>query len=111
MPGDIWLPKSREDIDSETLKTVNSVLGKIPQLSLSVRKIIEMRSNFIKDDSGYAGCKVGDRFVTATDDIAAPNKSSSNGSNGALDEETITLKKSELVDMVSKIVANIVGKR
>ena len=77
----------------------------------NVKKIIEMRSNFIKDDSGYAGCKIGDRFVTATDDIAAASKSKGNESTGAFGEETITLKKSELIDMVSKIVANIAGRK
>lgn len=88
------------------------MLGNVQNISEeNVRKIIEMRSNFIKDDNGYAGCKVGDRFVTATDDIAAASRSNGNGSTGACDEETITLKKSELVDMVSKIVSNIINKK
>lgn len=87
-------------------------LGNVQNISEeNVRKIIEMRSNFIKDDDGYSGCKVGDKFITDTDDMVA--RSGSNGSqcSCADDGDTITLKKSELIDIVSKIVSNIVGKK
>jgi len=87
-------------------------LGNVNNISEdNVRKIIELRSNFIKDDDGYAGCRIGDKFITDTDDIAA--RYGSNGSQGDCDDgdDTITLKKSELVDMIAKIVANIMGKK
>jgi L-fuculose-phosphate aldolase len=87
-------------------------LGNVNNISeADVKKIIDMRSNFIKDDNGYAGCRIGDKFITGTDDIAATGGSNGNSDAFSADEETITLKKSELVDMVSKIVANIVNKR
>jgi L-fuculose-phosphate aldolase len=86
-------------------------LGNVNNISEdNVRKIIELRSNFIKDDDGYAGCRIGDKFITDTDDIVA--RSGSNGSRGdcADGDDTITLRKSELVDIIVKIVANITGK-
>jgi len=89
------------------------MLGNVNNISEeNVRKIMDLRSNFIKDDNGYAGCKIGDRFITATDDIAAAAGNNGGGSNAASgDEDTITLKKSELVEIVKRIVENIVNKR
>ena len=41
----VWVPMRREDLSPETFKTISSVLGKIQQLPLSVRRIIEMASD------------------------------------------------------------------
>lgn len=90
---------------AKTLGNVNNIK------EADVRKIMEMRPNWIKDDDGYAGCRIGDRFISSTDDMAAPGGSNGNGSQSTSDDETITLKKSELVDMVSKIVSNIVNRK
>jgi L-fuculose-phosphate aldolase len=89
------------------------MLGNVKNISEeNVRKIMDLRSNFVKDDNGYAGCRIGDRFITATDDIAAAAGNNGGGNNAISgDEETITLKKSELVEIVKKIVENIVNKR
>ena len=86
-------------------------LGNVKNISeADVRKIMEMRPNWIKDDDGYSGCRIGDKFITGTDQIAAAAGSNGNRDAGTVEDEVITLKKSELVDMVSKIVANIVNK-
>jgi L-fuculose-phosphate aldolase len=83
------------------------MLGNVKNISEeNVRKIMDLRSNYIKDDNGYAGCRIGDRFITGTDDIADIA-----GNNGGGDDETITLKKSELVEIVKRIVENIINKR
>jgi len=89
------------------------MLGNVKNISEeNVRKIMDLRSNFVKDDNGYAGCRIGDRFITATDDIAAAAGNNGGGNNAISgDEETITLKKSELVEIVKRIVENIVNKR
>ena len=42
MPENIWVPVNRESVIPETMKIINTVLAKIPQLSISVQKIIEM---------------------------------------------------------------------
>ena len=86
---------------AKTLGNVNNINEE------NVRKIIDLRSNFIKDDNGYAGCKIGDKLINS----AAP--SGGNNGNGNVpsgENEMITLKKSELVEIVSKIVANIIDK-
>lgn len=41
----VWVPMRRENLPSEAIKTINSILGKIQQLPLSVRRIIEMASD------------------------------------------------------------------
>ena len=41
----VWIPMRRANLSPETFKTVNSVLGKIQQLPLSVRRIIDMASD------------------------------------------------------------------
>jgi len=40
-----WIPELRENLSQEKIRVVQAVLGKIPKLSLSVRKIIEMVGN------------------------------------------------------------------
>jgi len=42
MPENIWVPVNRESVNPETIKIITAVLAKIPQLSISVQKIIEM---------------------------------------------------------------------
>ncbi|MBN1293875.1 MAG: HDOD domain-containing protein [Candidatus Latescibacteria bacterium] len=42
MNDSLWAPQFRDELDSDTVKMINTVLAKIPQLSISVRKIIEM---------------------------------------------------------------------
>ncbi len=37
-----WVPETRNQLDQDKLRIINAVLNKIPQLSLSVKKIIEM---------------------------------------------------------------------
>ena len=90
---------------AKTLGNVNSISEE------NVRKIIDLRGNFIKDDNGYAGCRIGDKFITDTDDMVPKSGSNGNQDYYPGDGDTVTLKKSELIDMISKIVANIVGKR
>jgi len=43
-PENLWLPKSRENLNPETVRIIKKVLDKIPQLPVSVQKIIEMTS-------------------------------------------------------------------
>ena len=45
MSEKLWLPKSRENLNPETMRIIKKVLDKIPQLPVSVQKIIEMTSN------------------------------------------------------------------
>jgi L-fuculose-phosphate aldolase len=86
---------------AKTLGNVNNITEE------NVRKIIDLRSNFIKDDNGYSGCKIGDKLISS----AAPSgENNGNGSGPSGDNEMITLKKSELVEIVSKIVSNILNK-
>ena len=87
-------------------------LGNVNNISeADVRKIMEMRPNWVKEDDGYAGCRIGDKFISGTDKMASAAGNNGNGNPGTGEDEMITLRKSELVDMVSKIVANIVNKR
>ncbi len=86
---------------AKTLGNVNNINEE------NVRKIMDLRSNFIKDDDGYAGCKIGDKLINS----AAPSVGNNgNGSVSSGDNETITLKKDELIEIVSKIVSNILNK-
>lgn len=41
----VWLPLHFDEVPSETIKVVNTVIDKIPDLPLSVNKIIEMASD------------------------------------------------------------------
>ena len=41
----VWIPRTRKDLNPETIKLVNKVIDKIPQLPVSVQKIIEMASD------------------------------------------------------------------
>ena len=87
-------------------------LGNINSISEEdVRKIMQIRPSFIKDDNGYAGCRIGDRFIKGTEDKEGQSGSSGNGGNTGNGDETITLKKSELVNIVSRIVENIVNRK
>ncbi len=45
MSEKLWLPKSRENLNPETVKIIKKVLDKIPQLPVSVQKIIDMTIN------------------------------------------------------------------
>jgi len=86
---------------AKTLGNVNNINEE------NVRKIMDLRSNFIKDDDGYAGCKIGDKLINS----GAPSVGNNgNGSISSGDNETITLKKNELIEIVSKIVSNILNK-
>jgi len=42
MTNQVWLPQNRESLSPQTLKKAQYVLDRIPQLSMSVQKIIEM---------------------------------------------------------------------
>ncbi len=90
---------------AKTLGNVNNISEE------NVRKIIDLRSNFIKDDDGYAGCKIGDKLIDSAESGAASGGNNGNGSGpSGGDDELVTLRKSELVEIVSKIVANIINK-
>ncbi len=90
---------------AKTLGNVNNISEE------NVRKIIDLRSNFIKDDDGYAGCKIGDKLIDSAESGAASGGNNGNGSGPSDgDDELVTLRKSELVEIVSKIVANIINK-
>ncbi|HAJ95306.1 MAG TPA: class II aldolase family protein [Actinobacteria bacterium] len=86
---------------AKTLGNVNNITEE------NVRKIIDLRSNFIKDDNGYAGCKIGDKLINS---VGPSGENNINSSSSPGDNEMITLRKSELVEIVSKIVSNIVNK-
>ena len=45
MPEHVWIPQKRENISAETIRIIRKVLNKIPQLPISVQKIIEMSTN------------------------------------------------------------------
>ena len=45
MPEHVWSPQKRENINAETIRIIRKVLNKIPQLPVSVQKIIEMSTN------------------------------------------------------------------
>ena len=85
---------------AKTLGNVNNINEE------NVRKIIDLRSNYIKDDDGYAGCKIGDKLINE----ATSGENNGNGNISSGDNDMITLKKSELVEIVSKIVSNILNK-
>lgn len=89
---------------AKTLGNVNNISEE------NVRKIIDMRSNFVKDNDGYAGCKIGDRLINSSESEAPSGGNNGNVSGPSGDDEMVTLRKSELVEMVSKIVANIINK-
>ena len=76
----------------------------------NVRKIMEIRPRLVRDDDGYAGCRIGDRFITDTDDYRVPEVGEGGRAPAPAGDESITIKKSELVDMVYNIVANIVNR-
>ncbi|MFC2145109.1 class II aldolase/adducin family protein [Actinomycetota bacterium] len=110
---------------AKTLGNVNTISEE------NVQKIMEMRSNWIKDEGGYAGCRIDSKVIGGNgngSDIGISNPagqdSTSNGNGSscstcgsksigtaANSDDMITIRKSELVDMVSKIVANIVNKK
>ena len=41
----LWAPETRESLNPEKLRIINAVLNKIPKLSLSVKKVVEMAGN------------------------------------------------------------------
>jgi len=89
---------------AKTLGNVNNISEE------NVRKIIDMRSNFVKDNDAYSGCKIGDKLINSAESKAASGGNNGNGSGPSGDDEMVTLRKSELVEIVSKIVANIINK-
>ena len=44
-PKSLWLPKSRENLSPEAVRIIRKALDKIPQLPVSVQKIIEMATD------------------------------------------------------------------
>lgn len=114
---------ARISLLAKTLGNVNTISEE------NVQKIMDMRSNWIKDEGGYAGCRVDGKFIGAAGNQAGSggdlsgglnsgsnvngSRSSSIGENtaaAASGDDMITIRKSELVEIVSKIVANIVNK-
>jgi len=108
---------------AKTLGNVNTISEE------NVQKIMDMRSNWIKDEDGYAGCRIDGKFIGAAGSQAGPggslpgglnSVSNGNGSSSsrtgentaaaASGDDMITIRKSELIEIVSKIVANIVNK-
>jgi L-fuculose-phosphate aldolase len=110
---------------ARTLGNVNTISEE------NVQKIMDMRSNWIKDEGGYAGCRIDGKFIgnsgngsgAGLNTVAGQN-SGNNGSGSSYSpdgsgnndaavngDDVITIRKSELVDMISKIVANIVNKK
>jgi L-fuculose-phosphate aldolase len=110
---------------AKTLGNVNTISEE------NVQKIMDMRSNWIKDEGGYAGCRIDGKFIGGNGNGSDSNvnnsaiqDSDSNGNGNSCSscgsknigtavnsDDMITIRKSELVDMVSKIVANIVNKK
>ena len=110
---------------ARTLGNVNTISEE------NVQKIMDMRSNWIKDEGGYAGCRIDGKFIGSSGNgsdmgvnTLIGQNSASNGNRssyspegrGNIDtavngDDMITMKRSELVDIVSKIVANIVNKK
>jgi len=45
MADEIWIPQIRTNLSPEKIRIINSVLAKIPKLSLSVQKIVDMASD------------------------------------------------------------------
>jgi L-fuculose-phosphate aldolase len=90
---------------AKTLGNVNTISEE------NVQKIMDMRSNWIKDEGGYAGCRIDDKFIGSNGNGSSPASGSiGNIDTAANEDDMITIRKSELIDMVSKIVANIVKK-
>jgi L-fuculose-phosphate aldolase len=102
---------------ARTLGNVNTISEE------NVQKIMDMRSNWIKDEDGYAGCRIDGKFIGAAGNQVVSgglnSGSNGNGSSSRTGENTaaavngddmITIRKSELIEIVSKIVANIVNK-
>jgi L-fuculose-phosphate aldolase len=116
---------ARISLLAQTLGNVNTIKEE------NVQKIMDMRSNWIKDEAGYAGCRIDDKFIGSNGNGSGSGVSSlvgqdsasngngcspGSGSSGNIGtavngDDMITIRKSELVDMVSKIVANIVNKK
>jgi L-fuculose-phosphate aldolase len=110
---------------ARTLGNVNTISEE------NVQKIMDMRSNWIKDEGGYAGCRIDGKFIGSAGNgsgagvnTVAGQNSGNNGSGSSYSpdgsgnndaavngDDVITIRKSELVDMISKIVANIVNKK
>ena len=44
-PENLWLPKSRENLNPEAVRIIKQVLDKIHKLPVSVQKIIEMAAD------------------------------------------------------------------
>ena len=114
---------ARISLLARTLGNVNTISEE------NVRKIMDIRSDWIKDEGGYAGCRIDGKFIGKTGSQADPGRdlpgslNSGNDGNGSRSSSTdkntaaavngddlITIRKSELVEIVSKIVANIVNK-
>jgi len=91
---------------ARTLGNVNTIKEE------NVQKIMDMRSNWIKDEGGYAGCRIDGKFIGSNGNGSSPASGGSGNIGTAVNgDDMITIRKSELVDMVSKIVANIVNKK
>ncbi len=89
---------------AKTLGNVNNISEE------NVRKIMDMRPNWIKDDDGYAGCRIGDKLINSMESKAPSGGNNGNDGGSSGDDEMVTLRKSELVEIVSKIVSNILNK-
>ncbi len=71
----------------------------------NVKKII---STFIKDDN-YAGCRIGEKFITRDKKLENNANTGNNYSNTESDDEIITIRKDELVKLISSVVNKIAG--
>ncbi len=97
---------ARISLLAQTLGNVNTIKEE------NVQKIMDMRSNWIKDEGGYAGCRIDGKFIGSNGNGRSPDSGGSGNIDTAVNgDDMITIRKSELVDMVSKIVANIVNKK
>ncbi len=65
MTDSLWIPQNRESLSQETLKTTKEVLNKIPQLSLSVQKIIEMARDEKVDSNQLANVASSDPVLVS----------------------------------------------
>ncbi len=88
-----------------------SMAGNVNTISEeNVEKLISMRSNFVKDDD-YAGCRVDGKLITGDKKLENNSKTVNTYSSNGSDDETITIKKDELVKLISEVVSKIVGQK
>lgn len=84
-----------------------SMAGQVNAISEeNVEKLISMRGNYVKEDD-YAGCRVDGKLITGAKILENNGKKVNTYLSNNSDDETITLKKDELVNLITKVVNNI----